>query len=179
MDEAPWQAQEKDPERLVQALAIAKAQAVAERNPGAIVIGGDQCAALDGHILGKPGSIEGAIAQLTLLRGRTHSLFTALCVVQARSGRSVTRVDEHRLTMRALSDAQIRAYVERDCPTDCAGAYKIEALGIALFERVEGSDPSAIEGLPLMLLVDVLQNDFDVDVLELQGFQEGKEGQGG
>jgi septum formation protein len=112
--------------------------------------------------LDKPGTHERACAQLKRLRGRSHRLVTALVI--ARGDQVIEHVDVHTLFMRDLSDAQIEDYVRRDKPLDCAGSYKIESLGVALLERVVGEDASAIEGLPLMTLISILER-FGVRVL--------------
>ena len=152
VDEGPLQASGLSPSELVRALALAKAQAVGERFPEALVIGSDQCAAHAGRVLGKPGSPEAAVEQLVALSGQTHRLFTAVALGDAASGEWQVAVDEHRLTMRSLTERQIRAYVAADRPTQCAGSYKIESRGIGLFERIEGDDFTAIIGLPLLAL---------------------------
>lgn len=131
-------------------LARQKARAVASRHPQAVVVGGDQCACLDGAMLDKPGTAAAAVAQLRQLAGRTHELRTAVAIVHPRG--MVEWTDVTRLTMRALSTAEIDRYVAAEQPFDCAGSYKIEGLGIALFERIDGGDHSAIEGLPLLRL---------------------------
>lgn len=143
------------PEELVLRLSSEKARTVAARRPGCIVIAADQVAEIDGVILTKPRTKERACAQLTQLSGRTHRLLTGLAVSD---GKQVQRrLDVHVLTMRVLSERAIARYVEHDLPLDCAGAYKIEAAGIALFSSIVGADPQAIIGLPLIALVDVLQ----------------------
>ncbi len=141
---------EETPEALVRRLSAVKARAVFERHPGAVVIGSDQVAELDGEVLGKPGTQARAVEQLARLAGRTHRLLTGLCVLAP--GSETIDVDVHLLTMRALSQEQLARYAALDDPIDCAGAYKIESLGAALFAKVEGEDPTAIEGLPLMRL---------------------------
>lgn len=151
VDEAPLHASEPDPARLAERLAAAKAGAVAARHPGAVVIGGDQVAALEGEVLHQPGSTERARAQLRRLSGRTHVLHTATCIQHP--GGVVAWLETPRMTMRELSDAQIARAVERDDPRWCAGAYKLERSGIALFERVEAADWNAVVGLPLLRLV--------------------------
>lgn len=156
VDEDPYKHMGLSPEQMVRALAEAKAQAVLERRPGSIVIGGDQCATLEGDVLGKPGTVERTERQLARLAGKTHQLVTAITVIDAASGRTETIVDVHEMTMRPLTERQIQRYVELDRPLDCAGSYKLESLGVALFERVAGSDPTAIVGVPLMRLVTVL-----------------------
>jgi septum formation protein len=141
-------------ERLAPALARAKAESLQEAEPGAVLLGADQVAALDDEILGKPGTAEQAAAQLTLLAGRTHVLVTAVALLH--EGRLRAHADVTRLTMRPLSPAQIDRYVAADAPLDCAGSYRIEARGIALFERVESADHTAIVGLPLIALASML-----------------------
>ena len=142
------------PDRLAAALARAKAESLAEAEPGALVIGADQVAALDGEILGKPGSAEQAAQQLARLAGRAHVLVTAVAL--ALDGKVREHVDVTRLFMRPLSRAQIERYVAADAPIDCAGSYRIEARGITLFERIESADHDAIVGLPLIALTSML-----------------------
>jgi len=148
-DEESGKQRQLDPRALALLLAEEKARSVAQQHPAAFVLGGDQLVALDGVILGKPHTREGAIAQLQRLRGRSHQLLTASCLVTP-DGRLRTHVDKHTLSMRALSDAALGRYVDADQPLDCAGSYKIEARGIALFERIQGEDFTAITGLPLI-----------------------------
>lgn len=152
------------PEPLARALAVAKARAVAARPdspPGALVIGSDQVAELDGERLGKPGTVAGAEAQLGRLAGREHRLVTAVAVVDTSSGEVLVDVDVHRMTMRALTPAQIRAYVAHDRPLWAAGAYLLERRGVALFQRIQAdpitADDTAILGLPLMKLLALLR----------------------
>jgi len=170
VDETPFKQCGLPPDQLVAELSRAKARACAAAWPHAVVIGADQCAELDGEILGKPGSVSKAVAQLRRIRGRTHRLLTGVCVLDVATNTELMHVDEHRLTMRALTDAQIRDYVDADQPLDCAGAYKVEALGIALFERIEGCDASAITGLPLMMLTSMLMR-VGIDVIDRAGRQ--------
>lgn len=151
-----------DVESLSLALARGKTLSVSKLDPEAVVIGSDQIATIDGERLDKPGTHERACAQLKRLRGRSHRLVTALVI--ARGDQVIEHVDVHTLFMRDLSDAQIEDYVRRDKPLDCAGSYKIESLGVALLERVVGEDASAIEGLPLMTLISILER-FGVRVL--------------
>ncbi|MBC7543531.1 MAG: septum formation protein Maf [Candidatus Sericytochromatia bacterium] len=143
------------PSDLVAYLARRKAESLQSHNPRAVIIGSDQAVAFAGDLLGKPGTPAAAEAQLARLAGHTHELLTGLCVL-APDGRIWERVETVRLTMRPLSAAQIARYVAADQPVDCAGSYKIEQLGIALFSAVDGRDPTAIEGLPLMALVGIL-----------------------
>jgi septum formation protein len=143
------------PEAIAGQLARAKAAAVAAREPMALVIGSDQVCALGDEVFGKPGTREGACAQLARLGGREHRLLTAVAVLGP--GVDVGFVDLTRLRMRALGAAEIERYVDADEPFDCAGSYKLEGLGIALFDRVESADWTAVEGLPLLRLAGVLR----------------------
>jgi len=157
---APLYEEEHDlglpPDQLVVELARRKAESLARVCPDALVIGADQVAELDGAVLLKPGTVERAVEQLGRLAGRTHRLLTGVAVHDARSGLSEVALDVHRMTLRPLRESQLRAYVARDQPTDCAGAYKVEEAGIALFEAMEGRDFTAIVGLPLTVVVTLL-----------------------
>jgi septum formation protein len=155
VDESHWHRTACSPEDLARDLARAKAMAVADRFPDAVVIGSDQVASLGSTLLTKPGSADRAIEQLMMLAGKTHQLSTAVCVVSP--GRVDESVDVTRLLMRKLSAEAVARYVLADMPTDCAGAYKIESLGISLFERVETADPTAIVGLPLTFVAETLR----------------------
>jgi septum formation protein len=154
-DEEALKAEGMEPQALAEALALAKAESLRARFPGAAILGGDQVAAIDGEVLGKPGSPEGAARQLARLAGRTHALITAVALV---AGEKVLRRTEvARLTMRALTAAQIARYVAADVPVDCAGAYKLERRGIALFSGIEAGDHTGIVGLPLIALTGMLE----------------------
>jgi septum formation protein len=137
-------------------LAAAKARAVQATHPGAVVIGSDQVAELDGKPLGKPLQHEAALQQLMAMQGRTVVFHTALAVAGPADG--VLQLDcvPTAVTFRALSPAALDAYLRADEPYDCAGAAKIESLGIALVERVESDDPTALVGLPLIRLTSML-----------------------
>ena len=161
VDEDTAKAETSDPAALAERLACAKAEAVAARFPQSVVIGSDQVAAVDGDVLGKPGDRERSVDQLSRLAGRTHDLITAVCVL--RGGERRTHLDRTRLAMRPLAREAIIRYVMLDDPTDCAGSYKIESAGIALFERIETADFTAITGLPLIALVAMLK-EFGIDV---------------
>jgi septum formation protein len=156
-DERAFSSHGMAPDQLALALARGKARSVCERLPGTWVLAGDQLAHLDGRILGKPGGIDAAVAQLLELSGRTHELITALVLMDADSGRFAERLHLHRMSLRRLEEASLRDYVERDQPVDCAGSYRIESLGVALFDSMEGSDHSAIVGLPVTALVSLLE----------------------
>ncbi len=150
VDEDLVKKQLREPLAVVQELARQKALAVAQRFPGAVVIGSDQAATLDGEILDKPGTVGNACAQLARLQGREHQLLTAVAIAHA--GGVVQWVDTTRLCMRVLSGEEIERYVLAEQPLDCAGSYKIEGLGVALFDRVMSEDQTAIVGLPLLRL---------------------------
>jgi len=145
-------------------LAEAKARAVAVRLPTALVIGSDQVADANGIAISKPGNHESAVAQLRALSGQTIVFHTAVALIDARTGRLQQRLVDVRSTFRTLSPAAIEHYLRREKPYDCAGAVKSEALGIALFERIDSHDPTALIGLPLIALVDMLRVE-GVDVL--------------
>jgi septum formation protein len=156
VDEEAYKARIADPVALVQALSRAKAEAVAAAHPGAVVIGSDQVAEIDGEVLGKPHTEARAVAQLMRFSGRTHRLVTGLAVWDGAAGCWHESVNETRLVARPYSEDFARRYVERERPLDCAGSYMFERAGITLFERVETNDPTAIEGLPLTELVRAL-----------------------
>lgn len=151
---------------LAMRLAQAKARTVAARCPRAIVIGSDQAAELDGAILGKPGSVDGANAQLIAASGKELTFHTALCVIDTRpaDAREFAALDTTHVVFRRLEPAEIARYVERERPLDCAGSFKAEGLGIALFERIESRDPTALIGLPLIALCRLLR-EAGVDVV--------------
>ena len=140
-------------------LAEAKASAVAAVRTDALVIGSDQVATLDGQAIGKPGHHAAALAQLLSMSGRTVLFHTAVCLVDARSRRA--RVDEVPTVVefRHFSEAEAGRYLLADTPYDCAGSAKIESLGIALVERVQSNDPTALIGLPLIALASMLRQE--------------------
>jgi septum formation protein len=157
VDEDSFKSRLAAPDELVRALAAEKARSLAQKFPQAVIIGADQAAEIDGRILGKPGTVAAAEEQLALLAGRTHRLYTAVAVLDGDGGRLEEAMDVVELRMRKLAPDQIRRYVELDRPLDCAGSYRFESLGAALFEAVFASDPTAIEGLPLMRLACLLE----------------------
>jgi MAF protein len=142
---------------LVLRLAEAKARAVAREHPDALIIGSDQVACIDDQILGKPGDRARAVAQLERASGRCVVFQTGLCLLNAVTGRAQTLVEPFRVHFRPLTRGRIEAYLDREAPYNCAGSFKSEGLGIALFERLEGDDPSALIGLPLIRLVTLLE----------------------
>ena len=143
------------PEALVCRLAEAKAQAVARRNPQAAVIGADQMAVCGTRILGKPGNTARAVEQLEWMQGQTVEFLNGIAIAAA-SGTEILLVP-YRIVLRPLTRMEIERYVERDQPLDCAGSFRSEGLGISLVERMEGEDPHALMGLPLIALCRVLR----------------------
>ncbi len=145
------------PEDLARRLALAKARAVARENREALVIGSDQVASLDGQALGKPGTLARAKAQLLACSGRTVVFYTGLALVCEARDTALETVEAFRVHFRALDEAQVDRYLAREQPLDCAGSFKVEGLGITLFEALEGRDHTALEGLPLIALTDLLR----------------------
>ena len=142
-------------------LAREKAAAVAAKLPGRIVIGSDQVATLDGEQIGKPGNHANALAQLQKMRGREVIFHTALCVWDGRAAdpAAAAQLEDIRtiVKFRDLPDAELDAYLRIEQPYDCAGSAKNEALGIAILERIDSSDPTALTGLPLIALTGMLR----------------------
>ena len=142
-------------------LARQKAQAVALRAPGSVVIGSDQVATLDGEQIGKPGDHANALAQLQKMRGRQVVFHTALCVwddrAAALTGGAHLENIQTIVTFRDLPDAELDAYLRLEQPYDCAGSAKNEGLGIAILERIDSTDPTALTGLPLIALTGMLR----------------------
>lgn len=142
---------------LVRRLAREKAMALRDAFPNHLIIGSDQVAVTaDGRILGKPGGREAAIEQLRELQGTTVEFVTGLCLLDSTSGDSQVEVEPFRVRFRELSREQIEHYVDMEQPWGCAGSFKSEGLGIVLFHALEGRDPNALVGLPLILLTDML-----------------------
>jgi septum formation protein len=150
------------PEDTALRLAREKAGAIARLHPGALVIGSDQVATLDGLQIGKPGDHARALAQLQLMRGRRVVFHTALCLWDGRTDPAAPHAVQVEniqtvVTFRDLPDAELDAYLRIEQPYDCAGSAKNEGLGIALLERIDSSDPSALTGLPLIALTGMLR----------------------
>lgn len=145
-------------------LSLQKAAALAAEFPRHLIIGSDQVAMLDGKPLNKPGSRENTIAQLAAASGKTVHFYTGVCVYDSRTGQHRVDCDRCAVTFRVLSPEQIERYVDLDRPFNCAGGFKSESLGIALFERIEGDDPNALIGLPLIKLIGLLEA-FGVQVI--------------
>ena len=157
VDETPRP--DETPMQLVERLAIAKARAVAGQHEDALVVGSDQVAVIDDSILGKPGTKERAVAQLRQASGRSVRFLTGLCLYNSSSGQYQSEVVPFEVVFRELSDSQIENYLAREEPWNCAGSFKSEGLGIALFERLVGDDPNTLIGLPLIRLVRMLEKE--------------------
>jgi septum formation protein len=155
-DESPLP--DETPENLALRLSEVKARAVALAYPDALIIGSDQVATVDGKIYGKPGTHERAVAQLRELSGKTVNFFTGLCLFDAKNGKAEVRGIPTLVKFRELSDAEIENYLKREPAYDCAGSAKSEGLGIALLASMQGDDPNALVGLPLIALCDMLRN---------------------
>ena len=155
-DESPLPGE--TPEEIALRLSEAKARAVSEMHPDALIIGSDQVATVDGEIYGKPGTHERAVTQLQALSGKTVNFFTGLCLLNTRTGETQIRGVPTLVTFRQLSDQEIENYLRREPAYNCAGAAKSESLGIALLSSMRGDDPNALVGLPLIALCDMLRN---------------------
>ncbi len=153
------------PELLVRHLALGKAQSLSERYPNALIVGSDQVFVDQrGRAVGKPGTEAAAVAQLKQMVGRTHTFYTGVAVFDSASGAHQTDFATFAVTLRALTDEEIVDYVSREKPWECAGAFKIEGLGIALMEKMDGDDYNTLIGLPLIKLVTLL-GQFGVRIL--------------
>lgn len=126
-----------------------------------VVLGADQVVVFQNSILGKPGTPENAVAQLMKMQGQSHEIITSFCLIN--SSKKVEHTNITKMKMRSLTESQIKNYVTHDSPLDCAGSYKIEKMGISLFEKIETDDFTAIQGLPLMALVQSLK-EFGIEV---------------
>ena len=155
VDEAAVQGEA--PPALAARLARQKAAAVAAAHPGAVVIGSDQVAVRGAEALGKPGTVERCIQQLAQSSGREVEFLTAVFVLDSAAGRSEAHVDRTIVRFRSLTQDEIERYVSADSPLDCAGGFKAESLGIALFDRIESTDPTGLTGLPLIWLCGALR----------------------
>ncbi len=162
----------EDPSDYVERLAIEKAKALSDEFPNHIIIGSDQCAVLEidnkdtrkQQILGKPHTIENAVKQLSDCSGKKVTFLTGLCCFNSQTGKALSIVEPFTVHFRGLTEVQIRRYIQQEMPLDCAGSFKSEGLGIRLFSALEGRDPNSLIGLPLIALVDLLEQ-MDIDVL--------------
>ena len=157
VDETPHAGE--TPLQLVERLSIAKAQAVAAHLKEGLVIGSDQVAVIDNDILGKPGNHENAMVQLERASGKTVTFLTGLALVNASTGSIQAEVVSFKVVFRQLTREQIDNYLNAEQPYNCAGSFKSEGLGIALFERLEGDDPNTLIGLPLIRLIRMLEKE--------------------
>ena len=148
---------DEDALQYVRRLAETKARVIAQQNPDAIVIGSDQCALLDGQILGKPGSHENALSQLRQAQGKRVVFHTAVCVLQLSSDFCAVEDVPFEVEFRQLSDRQLEHYLRVEEPYQCAGSFKAEGYGSCLFKRMHGDDPSALIGLPLFKVIEMLE----------------------
>lgn len=156
VDETPLA--DETPQALVARLSELKARAGGEQFPDGLIIGSDQVAVINGRILGKPGDHETAVRQLREASGKVVTFYTGLCLFDAASGNAQTDVVPFNVHFRSLTDAQIEGYLQKEQPYNCAGSFKSEALGITLFEKLEGDDPNTLIGLPLIRLTAMLEN---------------------
>jgi len=155
VDETPLSGESA--EQTSRRLSQVKAQAVAKRFPDALIIGSDQIALLDGRQIGKPLTHDNAVSQLRAMRGKTVTFYTALTLLNASSGEMQTDVVTTQVGFRNLNDDEIERYLKKEQPYHCAGSAKSEGLGIALISRIQGDDPNALIGLPLISLVSMLE----------------------
>jgi MAF protein len=157
VDELPLPAE--TPRHLVLRLAQAKAQALAERFPHHLIIGSDQVCVLDGEITGKPHTEENARKQLKKASGNIVTFYTGLALYNSVNGQLQTECEPFDVHFRHLTEQEINHYVLKESPLNCAGSFKSEGLGIALFERLEGRDPNTLVGLPLIALCQMLRRE--------------------
>ncbi|WP_249978753.1 Maf family protein [Vreelandella olivaria] len=155
IDETPLPGE--SPNALVHRLALSKANAVATRFPNHCIIGSDQIALFEGDILGKPHTVERARANLARFSGRQVTFLTGLALVDTRHQRHQVHIETFDVLFRTLTEREIERYVALEQPLDSAGSFRMEGLGIALFEKLEGRDPNALIGLPLIALCDMLR----------------------
>lgn len=136
-----------------------KAQAVSSDYPNALIIGSDQVALLEGQQIGKPHNHDNAVIQLRSMRGKSTCFYTALTLLNSKTGHMQTEVAENHVTLRDLTDDEIEGYLLKEQPYQCAGSAKSEGLGIALMSSMTGNDPNALIGLPLILLAEMLRRE--------------------
>lgn len=156
--------QDEAPLDLSKRLAFEKASALSQQFSHHLIIGSDQVAMLNSTQLHKPGSFEKCVQQLQLSSGKVIKFYTSLCVLNSETGEYHSDIDLCSVHMKPISNPEIVEYVNREKPFNCAAAFKSEGLGIALFNKIEGSDPNALVGLPLIKLIRLL-NKFNYHVL--------------
>ena len=155
IDETPFK--NESPDELVKRLSKQKALEIAKTNPEAIIIGSDQVCTIDDQITGKPLTEDNAIQQLVKASGKKITFYTGLCVYSGKTQQISCDVELFNVYFKTLSLAEIEFYVKKEQPLYCAGSFKSEGLGIALFEKLEGRDPNSLIGLPLILLIEMLK----------------------
>ncbi len=155
VDETPLK--DENPRQLATRLALEKARCIAKNNPESLIIGSDQVAVVEGKIVGKPGNRENAIQQLLSATGKSVVFLTGLCLYDSQNETYQVDTIPFKVFFRELSKSEIENYVDIEQPFDCAGSFKWEKLGIALFKKMEGDDVTALEGLPLIRLIDMLK----------------------
>ena len=156
VDESPLD--RETPSELVQRLAEKKARVALDTHPKALIIGSDQMSVLKDRVIGKPGNHDNAVAQLKAASGQRVDFLTGLCLYNSATGAIQTDLVHFSVHFRQLSDEQIEGYLKQDQPYNCAGSFKSEGLGIALLDGMEGTDPTAVIGLPLIRLVQMLES---------------------
>lgn len=149
----------EQPTKLTMRLATQKAQALAIKHPNHLIIGSDQVCTYKDTILGKPHNLERATQQLQSFSGETITFYTGLCLLNSKTNNAQVICEPYSITFRDLSPATIGAYLKKEKPYDCAGSIKTEALGISLIKSFNGEDPNSLIGLPLIKLVDMLENE--------------------
>jgi len=147
------------PQQLVERLSIAKAKVIADKVSDTLVIGSDQVSVIDGEIIGKPHTHENAVKQLQSASGKTVTFYTGLCLYNSTTQQYQSEVVPFNVVFRDLDDQLIENYLRKEEPYNCAGSFKSEALGIVLFEKLEGDDPNTLMGLPLIRLVKMLEKE--------------------
>jgi len=144
--------------QMVKRLSLEKAKAIAEQQPNALIIGSDQCAVLNSEILGKPNNHENAVQQLQASSGQQVNFLTGLCLYDSHTGEYQLDLVPYGVEFRDLTRDEIETYLKNETPYNCAGSFKSEGLGISLFKGFTGSDPTALIGLPLIRLTEMLRN---------------------
>jgi septum formation protein len=147
------------PEDTALRLAEKKARSIAKDYPDALIIGCDQVASLHGQPIGKPGNHQNAVNQLKQMSGQTVIFYSAICLLNSKHQKVQKAVIPYEVKFRSLSDSLINRYLKAEKPYDCAGSAKSEGLGIILIEKMDGADPNALIGLPLIALVDMLHQE--------------------
>lgn len=155
IDESPLP--NENPTAYVSRLAHEKAAEIAKTHAGNLVIGSDQCAVVNGDILGKPGDRETAIQQLEMVSGREIQFLTGVCIMHAQTNWQRAEIAPFTVVFRTLSRREIERYIEQDQPYDCAGSFKSEGFGVTLCQSMQGTDPTALIGLPLILVAQMLR----------------------